>query len=40
MPDFFFRSNTHNLKIIKRQLDKHHPETGIIDVKATQGPIR
>jgi hypothetical protein len=23
--DFLFRSNTHNLKIIKRHLDKHHP---------------
>ena len=34
IPDLFFRSNTRNLKIIKRHLDKHHPETGIIDVKA------
>lgn len=34
VPDFFFRSNTRNLRIIKRHLDKHHPETGIIDVKA------
>ena len=25
IPDFFFRSNTRNLKIIKRHLDKHHP---------------
>ena len=33
IPDFFFRSNTRNLRIIKRHLDKHHPETGIIDVK-------
>ena len=40
IPDLFFRSNTRNLRIIKRHLDKHHPETGIIDVKATQGPIR
>ncbi|HWK40608.1 MAG TPA: DUF4112 domain-containing protein [Croceibacterium sp.] len=23
--DFFFRSNTRNLKIVKRHLDKHHP---------------
>lgn len=29
--DFFFRSNTRNLKIIKRHLDKHHPGTMIID---------
>ena len=34
VPDFFFRSNTRNVRIIKRHLDKHHPETGIIDVKA------
>ena len=29
--DLFFRSNTRNLKIIKRHLDKHHPGTMIID---------
>ena len=34
IPDLFFRSNTRNLRIIKRHLDKHHPETGIIDVEA------
>ena len=33
IPDYFFRSNSRNLRIIKRHLDKHHPETGIIDVK-------
>jgi hypothetical protein len=31
VPDFFFRSNMRNLKIIKRHLDKHHPKTAIID---------
>ena len=31
VPDFFFRSNSRNLKIIKRHLDKHHPATKIID---------
>ena len=36
IPDFFFRSNTRNLRIIKRHLDKHHPETGIIDVKPSR----
>ncbi len=25
--DLYFRSNTRNLKIIKRHLDKHHPST-------------
>lgn len=33
IPDFFFRSNTRNLRIIKRHLDKHHPTTRTIDVK-------
>ncbi|MES2289697.1 MAG: DUF4112 domain-containing protein [Pseudomonadota bacterium] len=31
IPDFFFRSNTRNLKIIKKHLDKHHPGTAIIE---------
>lgn len=31
VPDFFFRSNSRNLKIIKRHLDKHHPSTVLID---------
>lgn len=31
VPDFFFRSNTRNLKIIKKHLDKHHPGTVVID---------
>jgi hypothetical protein len=34
IPDFFFRSNTRNLKIIKAHLDKHHPETRAIEVEA------
>ena len=33
IPDFLFRSNTRNLRIIKRHLDKHHADTAIIDVK-------
>lgn len=32
--DFFFRSNTRNLRIIKRHLDKHHPHTRIVDAEA------
>ena len=31
IPDFFFRSNTRNLKIIKKHLDKHHPGTAVIE---------
>lgn len=29
--DMMFRSNTRNLRIIKKHLDKHHPETRIIE---------
>jgi hypothetical protein len=29
--DFAFRSNSRNLRILKRYLDKHHPETGLIE---------
>ncbi|MBW0144598.1 DUF4112 domain-containing protein [Sphingomicrobium clamense] len=25
VPDFFFRSNSRNLRIIRKHLDKHHP---------------
>ena len=34
IPDFFFRSNTRNLRIIKRHLDKHYPGTLTIDAEA------
>jgi hypothetical protein len=34
IPDLFFRSNTRNIRIIKRHLDKHHPETRTIDMEA------
>lgn len=37
IPDFFFRSNTRNLRIIKRHLDKHHPSGATIDATATRG---
>jgi hypothetical protein len=29
--DFVFRSNTRNLKILLRHIDKHHPETRVIE---------
>jgi hypothetical protein len=29
--DLAFRSNTRNLRIVKRWLDRHHPETGVIE---------
>ncbi|SFO37138.1 DUF4112 domain-containing protein [Sphingomonas sp. OK281] len=31
VPDFFFRSNTRNLRIIKRHLDRHHPSTTTLE---------
>ena len=31
IPDLFFQSNTRNLRIIKRHLDKHHPHTKVIE---------
>ena len=31
IPDALFRSNSRNLKIIKRHLDKHHPSTATIE---------
>lgn len=33
IPDFFFQSNTRNLRIIKRHLDRHHPQTKTIDIE-------
>jgi len=38
IPDFFFRSNTRNLRIIKRHLDKHHAGTAVIEGKARKLP--
>nr|WP_137676853.1 DUF4112 domain-containing protein [Parerythrobacter lutipelagi] len=29
--DFLFRSNTRNLRIVKKHLDKHHPATRVIE---------
>ena len=31
IPDLFFRSNSRNVKIIKRHLDKHHANTATIE---------
>ena len=35
IPDFLFQSNTRNLRIIKRHLDKHHPETATLQGEVT-----
>lgn len=29
--DFVFRSNSRNLRLIRRHLDKHHPQTRVIE---------
>jgi len=34
IPDFFFRSNTRNIRMIKRHLDKHHASTATIEAEA------
>jgi hypothetical protein len=31
VPDFFFRSNTMNLKMIKRHLDRHYPQGAVVE---------
>jgi len=36
IPDFFFRSNTMNLKMIKRHLDRHHPALTTIEGNAVR----
>lgn len=35
IPDLLFRSNTRNLRMIKRHLDKHHPQTVTIEGEVT-----
>jgi hypothetical protein len=42
IPDFFFKSNTRNLRIVKRWLDKHHPATMIVEgevVARSESPV-
>ena len=36
IPDFFFRSNTMNLKMIKRHLERHHPALATIEGRAVR----
>jgi Domain of unknown function (DUF4112) len=33
--DFLYRSNSRNLRIIRKHLDKHHPATGVIEGRVT-----
>ncbi len=39
IPDYFFRSNSRNLKIIKRHIDKHHAGTATIPGEVTSGQV-
>lgn len=36
LPTLFFRSNTRNLKIIKKHLEKHHPREASLEGTATR----
>ncbi len=36
--DFAFRSNSRNLRIVKRYLDKHHPATRVIEGEVVARP--
>lgn len=36
IPDFFFRSNTRNLRIVKRHLDRYHPASVTLDADRTR----
>jgi len=36
--DFVFRSNTRNIRILKRWMDKHHPETRVIEGEVVSRP--
>ena len=36
IPDFFFRSNSRNLKMIKRHLDKHHAAGATVSGEVTK----
>lgn len=34
--DLMFRSNSRNLRLLKRHLDKHHPDTATIELRPLQ----
>jgi hypothetical protein len=39
VPDFFFRSNSRNLRIIRRHLDRHHPASATIEGTLVDPPL-
>lgn len=40
IPDFFFRSNSRNMRIVRKWLDKHHPDTGVVEGEVIRGRLR
>lgn len=36
IPDYFFKSNTRNLRLIKKHLDKHHPGARTLEIEPSQ----
>jgi hypothetical protein len=40
IPDFFFRSNSRNLRMVRRWLDKHHPDTRVVEGEVIRGRLR
>jgi hypothetical protein len=40
IPDFFFRSNSRNLRMVRKWLDKHHPDTGLVEGEVIRGRLR
>jgi hypothetical protein len=40
IPDFFFRSNTRNMRIVRKWLDKHHPDTSLLEGEVIRGRLR
>jgi hypothetical protein len=40
IPDFFFRSNTRNLRIVRKWLDKHHPDTSVVEGEVVARRLR
>jgi hypothetical protein len=40
IPDFLFRSNTRNMRIVRKWLDKHHPDTRLVEGEVIRGRLR
>jgi len=40
IPDFFFRSNSRNLKMVRKWLDRHHPDTGLVEGEVIRARLR